>query len=376
MTDLNRLRVSLTKHNAHKVAQLLRDYPADEVFSHLDEVHAERAQARKNLSTLPGDVLPAAWANAKELGPEAIDALVLTAIIFSHHELIKAMANASLRQGFSGRIERGKQLGGKEYTNFARIIDQLEFATQLDNRGVTFNLRGIFEIPGFGQLANALLELKLLAAGWDKSSTVGEEAVRLGFEKVFGAEPDEFKDWLRAGAQPASAGSTMSTKDEEFFEEETEGSSPKDFEFKAGHQDRDVEPVSRSATPKSKANRLHNDIQNKLYTYLKGQVGAKHVGTEIDTGSGTSIDAATQFGGQTTFYEIKTSASVRSSIRQAIPQLLEYAFWPSERRAHELVIVSHLPITNAAKQYIEFLRNEFNLPLSYKQFDLKTNTLR
>ena len=76
-----------------------------------------------------------------------------------------------------------------------------------------------------------------------------------------------------------------------------------------------------------------------------------------------------------TFYEIKTGTSVRASIRQAIPQLLEYAYWSAEKRADELVIVSHLKITGAAKKYLKFLRDQFNVPLSYKQFDLKTNTL-
>jgi hypothetical protein len=96
----------------------------------------------------------------------------------------------------------------------------------------------------------------------------------------------------------------------------------------------------------------------------------------VDTGSGTSIDVATQVNGQITFYEIKTGASVRASIRQALPQLLEYAYWPQERRASELIIVSHLPVTDAADRYLKFLRAEFDLPLAYKQFDLKAKKLR
>ncbi len=113
MTDLGRLKVSLTKHNAHKVARLLKEYPASEVFDRLNEVHAEPAQARKNLSTLQGDVLPPVWADVQALGDDAIDALVLIAIIFSHRELIDAMSGASKRAGLAGRIERNRQLLGK-----------------------------------------------------------------------------------------------------------------------------------------------------------------------------------------------------------------------------------------------------------------------
>jgi hypothetical protein len=376
MTDLSRLKVSLTKHNAHKVARLLKDYPASDVFSKLGEVSAEAAQARKNLSTLPQDALPPVWAKVQALGSDAIDALVLIAIVFSHRDLISAMANASSRRGFSGRIERDNQLQGKAYTNFVRIIEQLGHATLVDMNGVTFNLKGMFQIPGLGPLVAELFELKLAEAKWTRSNTVAEEAVRLDFHKVFGITGPELKQWLGAGAQPKAAGSTLTAKDEEFFQQDNEGSAANEFEFRAGHTEREVEPTTRAASPKSQARRLHNDIQNRLYKYFVSKLGAGKVGTEVDTGIGTAVDVVTQDEGTTTFYEIKTAPSVRACIRQALPQLLEYSFWPQDKRADKLVIVSHLPITSAAKKYIKHLRAEFNLPLSYKQFDLETDTLR
>jgi hypothetical protein len=311
MTDLSRLKVSLTKHNAHKVARLLNEYDAADVFKKLGEIRADPAQARKNLSTLPNDALPSVWSKVKLLGEEAIDALVLIAIIFSHHELIEAMQGASRRKGFSGRIDRGKQLQGKAYTNYVQIIDSLGYATRREYEGVTFNLKGIFEIPGLAPLVSELLGLKLVEADWDRANTVPQEATRLRFHRVFGVTATELRDWLSSAAQPASAGSPMLPKDEEFFQEETEGTGPKKFKFKPGHVDRDVDPLTRSASAKSKANRLHNDIQNKLYAHLRDKLGKDHVGTEVETGSGTSIDVATQVNGQITFYEIKTGESDR-----------------------------------------------------------------
>lgn len=376
MTDLNRLKVSLTKHNAHKIARLLRNHPAGEVFGRLDEVWAEPAQARKNLSTLPGDTLPPVWSKAQALGADAIDALVLIAIIFSHRDLIAAMSQASRRHGFSGRIERGKQLEGKAYTNFVRIIDQLGYATQLEPEGVTFNLKGMFSISGLGALVRELLELKLLEAKWDRANDVSREASRLGFHAVFGITAKELKAWLSLDARPPAAAPAITAKDEQFFQEETEGPPAKTFEFKSGHVERDVDPVTRSASSKSTVNRLHNDIQNRLYAYLKKQLGSRNVGTELDAGSGTAVDVVTRHRGKTTFYEIKTAPSVRACIRQALPQLLEYAFWPEEERADELVIVSHLAPTAAAGRYVKHLRQKFNLPLSYRQFDLAADVLR
>jgi hypothetical protein len=376
MTDLNRLRVSLTKHNAHKVASLLREYPASEVFRRLEEVHAEAAQARKNLSVLPGDTLPPVWNKVQAVGPDAIDALVLVAIVFSHHDLITAMSKASGRSGLVGRIERDRQLSGKAYTNFVRIIDQLSYATRLEYKGVTFNLTEMFEIGGLGPLVGELLELKLLEANWDRSNSVAEEATRLGFHEVFGISAEEFVGWLSLGSQPEVAETKLPPKDREFFGDPTEGSPPHEFEFKPGHVERDVDPLPRAASVRSSANRLHNDIQNRLYAFLKAELGAQSVGTELDTGSGTAVDVVTKHDGKTTFYEIKTASSVRASIRQALPQLLEYAFWPEDRRADELVVVSHLAATHDGNRYIKHLRREFGLPLSYKQFDLDSNSLK
>lgn len=372
MTDLSRLKVSLTKHNAHKVSRLLKNYPANEVISHLDEVNAELAQARKNLSALPDDGLPPLWSKAKVLGADAIDALVFVAIVFSHHELIEAMAKASDRDGFSGRIVRGAQLAGKAYTNFVRVIDQLGFATKLEYEGVSFSLKSIFQLPGLGALVAELLELKLAEAQWDSANSLSQEVVRLKFHDVFGIAPKELADWLSVGAQPVAARPTLTAKDEEFFQGEAEG---EPFVFKPGHAERDVEPIAKAGSAKGTANRLHNDIQNRLFKYLKDKLGPKHVGTENNTGSGTAIDVVTQYQGKTTFYEIKTGSTARACVRQALPQLLEYAFWPGEKRADELVIVSHLPATKDAVQYLDYLAREFGLPISYRQFDLDKDEL-
>jgi hypothetical protein len=233
----------------------------------------------------------------------------------------------------------------------------------------------MFEIPGLGPLVGELLELKLAKAKWNRSSSLAQEVVKLDFHKLFGIAPKELQAWLISGAQPAAAGPLLSAKDQEFFQAGTEGSARKPFEFRSGHVERDVDPISRSASAKATANRLHNEIQNKLYEHLKGRLGPDSVGTELDTGGGTAIDLATSHDGITTFYEIKTGTSVRSSIRQALPQLLEYAFWPEDRRADELIIVSHLPLTKDAERYVRHLRTVFGLPLTYKQFDLRAGVL-
>lgn len=375
MTNLAHLKVSLTKHNAHKIALLLKDYNASKILEKLALVQAEKAQAYKNLSVLPGGIVPDVWTQVKKLGSSAIDALVFIGIVFSHHELIDAMIHASDRNEFSGRIDRGGQLNGKAYTNFARVIDQLGFATKLNYSGVSFNLKSLFEIPGLGPLVGQLLSHKLDTAQWDHSRSVAEEAVEHSFHKVFGISSKEFKNWISTDSQPVAAEGLFLPKDEEFFQGMVKSEGRKAFKFKAGHSERAVEQITKSATEKTKVNQLHNDIQNRLYSYLSAKIGMEYVGTELDTGSGTTVDVVTKYNNKTTFFEIKTSASVRNNIRQAIPQLLEYAYWPNGQRADDLVIVSHLPINDDAKEYLQYLRDRFRLPLIYQQFDLKKNKL-
>lgn len=376
MTDLTRLKVSLTKHNAHKVAQLLKDYPITQVLGHLDEVHAEQAQAYKNLSVQPDGSLPNLWADAQKLGPDGIDALVFLAIIFSHHQLIEALREADTRKGPAGTVKRGKVIGEKAYTNFARIVDQLGFATSLEYEGVSFDLSSLLDLPGLGPLAGRLFEKKLRTAGWSGAGTVSREAVRAKFHEALGLSAIEFSRWLTTGARPSVVDPGLLPKDKAFFDSDDEPKKKREFNFRAGHIERGVAPLLKSASRKSKADRLHNDLQNRLFAHLAQKLGAKKVGTEVDTGYGTSIDLVTKVGENLTFYEIKTCEAVRTSIRQALPQLLEYAHWPRDRRANRLIVVSHLPLTADGRHYLQFLRDTYGLPIEYRQFDIKAGVLR
>lgn len=376
MTDLRLLTVSLTKHGAHKVAGVIKQFPIDEVLQRAPANGADRSQARKNLSALSDETLPPVWNHAKALGPAAIDGLVLIAIVFSHHQLVQAMREAADRRGPTGMIERDKQLVGKEYTNFVRILDQLGYGAP-GTDSVSFDLSGLFRIPGLGPLAGELLRLKLLTARWDGANDLVAELTRLNLDQVFGVPADRLRAWLKPVEPDASTDDTSLLEDDRrFFEDDATEAAPQPFAFSPGHRERTTTPSKRSGSASVEAEQLHNDLQNRLYLHLVQQLGADYVGTENPTGGGTAIDLVTREGGVITFYEIKTGPTVRACIRQALPQLMEYAYWPADRRAHELVVVSHLPVTSDATKYVSHLRAEFNLPLSYRQFDRVANMLR
>ena len=66
------------------------------------------------------------------------------------------------------------------------------------------------------------------------------------------------------------------------------------------------------------------------------------------------------------FYEIKTDSSPRACIREAIGQLLEYAFWPGGREACRLIVVGESPLDEDSKKYLRQLRDRFALPIYYE----------
>ena len=70
-------------------------------------------------------------------------------------------------------------------------------------------------------------------------------------------------------------------------------------------------------------------MQTSIFHQLAKEFGKSNVGTEVGTADGSGIDLVVRLkGGSFVFYEIKTSYSVRLNIRQAIGQLLEYAYYP------------------------------------------------
>ncbi len=123
-----------------------------------------------------------------------------------------------------------------------------------------------------------------------------------------------------------------------------------------------------SSSKDKTADRLHNAIQNSLFKELAQKFGKDRVSTENPTGQGTSIDLVVKTDEFCWFYEIKVANSVRAAIRQAIPQLLEYAYWPGkDGRADQLFIVSPLPVTRQAEKYLSFLRDKFGVQIAYVQ---------
>jgi hypothetical protein len=362
MTDLFQLKVSLTKHGAHKVAQLLIAFPTDQVLGNTSgtyrNITINRAQAEKNLSVDNRGNLPGFWESARQLGYAEVEGLVLLGIVFSHHQLIEAM-RVGQAGPMQGTILRGEIITGKAFTNMANNIEELGFSVQHTPELVSYDLRPLLLNPALSGPVASLLESKLASAGWDHRRGLADECVWLGLNEAVAMEPAEFHDWLIGNPPNPYL----------FVGEEVEGNMVGAFAFRAGHTPRAEGEIDLgSRTVPSRARLLHNELQSKLYNTLAMVYGRSVVGTENVSPTG-SIDLVLSEDTGLTFYELKTETSIRAAIRSALPQLLEYAYWPDETRARKLVIVSPNPCTESAKRYMLFLRDKFNVPIYYQSID-------
>ena len=113
----------------------------------------------------------------------------------------------------------------------------------------------------------------------------------------------------------------------------------------------------------------HNKLQGTLYEVLVKEYGRENVGTEVPVMGWNKVDVEVRQSGTMTFFEIKVAPSARMALREAVGQLLEYAYWPNADRASELVVVAEAKPTKETKQYLDNVRRRFGLRLSYRQLN-------
>jgi hypothetical protein len=149
------------------------------------------------------------------------------------------------------------------------------------------------------------------------------------------------------------------------------------FQFKSSTPHNPLNKLLRSKyEPRSKeVLQTHKEICSALYNELANEYGTSNIGCDHPTGNGTFVDMVRREGDTFTFYEIKTYNSLRKNIREALGQLLEYAYWCENRKVKQLIIVSDQAPSKEALAYLAAIRNRFKLPLYYQQMNLITNEL-
>lgn len=111
---------------------------------------------------------------------------------------------------------------------------------------------------------------------------------------------------------------------------------------------------------------IHDRMQNAIVEHLRSdpKYDYKHVYIEK---SRVDIKAVLP-DGTWHYFEIKTDSPKRS-IRNAIGQVMEYAYYPAVERAKKIIVVGQREPEPNSIDYLEYLRERFDLPISYRSFD-------
>jgi hypothetical protein len=143
------------------------------------------------------------------------------------------------------------------------------------------------------------------------------------------------------------------------------------FEFRPGFTTaKKTTSVVSQAQKELDINLRHNLVQEELCRKLSEKYGTENVQGENPSG----IDIVVRQNDEYWFYEIKTSDSPRICIRQALGQLLEYAFWSGEQNATRLIVVGEAALDEEGTKYLITLKKLFSLPIEYEQIVIKSDS--
>lgn len=119
----------------------------------------------------------------------------------------------------------------------------------------------------------------------------------------------------------------------------------------------------------------HREIQKALHDEMVRQHGPDAVRHEHPTVLGGRVDLrVVEDGTRIVYYEVKTAATARGCIREALGQLLEYAHWPGAEPVHELVVASDRPLDADASAWLAELGERYGLALRYYEVELFVST--
>lgn len=142
---------------------------------------------------------------------------------------------------------------------------------------------------------------------------------------------------------------------------------PKEFVFRArAPVPGGGETDTRRAMEETDVTHIHCQMQVSLYSYLVAAHGSDSVSCEGPTASGRPADIIVRVPDGYELFEIKTALAPRDCVRQALGQLLEYAYWPGSPYVKALWVVGPSPIDSETEIYLDGLRERFGMSLGYR----------
>ena len=126
----------------------------------------------------------------------------------------------------------------------------------------------------------------------------------------------------------------------------------------------------RSAQDGTNVDLKSKPLTRALRTLLEAEDKTILFGTEISSGSGGKIDLVVKTTqGLFDLYEVKPALLARHAIRQALPQLLEYAYRSDNENIRSLHVASQAELDDCSEQFLQKLRGK-GIPIWYRQVNL------
>lgn len=141
------------------------------------------------------------------------------------------------------------------------------------------------------------------------------------------------------------------------------------FAFRSGKRAHLYKTKATYAERTLDVNLRHTFLLDVLERQLKERYGLTDVVfRENPSGLGqNSIDLVVHQPSGCWFYDIKTYLEPRLCVREALGQLLEYAFWPGCKEACRLIVVGESAPDSDVREYCRRLKKRFSLPIEYQQ---------
>lgn len=120
----------------------------------------------------------------------------------------------------------------------------------------------------------------------------------------------------------------------------------------------------------------HKKLQNAVAAILKKDYVHLYLEKELPDSYGQRIDMKGQHieTDEWHYFEFKTYSAKRS-IREALGQILEYAHYPSKKRAQKMYIIGPEKPDEKDEQYMRQLREIYHIPIWFRWYSFEENKL-
>ncbi|GGH65879.1 hypothetical protein [Phaeocystidibacter marisrubri] len=135
-------------------------------------------------------------------------------------------------------------------------------------------------------------------------------------------------------------------------------------QWKSGRGNPPDEYEMNTKAKKRKVTRIHTDLVNGLADYLELTYPKDQISAELFRIDNKLIDIAVRNSNTFILFEIKTSKIAKDNIRQALGQLLEYAYY-SDLEIESLIIAGPAAMSKNDLDYLRRLKHKTQIPLEY-----------